>query len=89
VIGDVGKVIEMNNASANNLTIPPNSSVAFAVGTQIDGVQQGAGQTTMVAGAGVTLRSSGGKLKSTGQYSAWSMLKRATDEWYVLGDLAA
>lgn len=89
VAGDVGKVIEMNVAGANNLTIPPNASVAIAVNSEIHGTQYGAGQTTVVAGSGVTLRASGGKLKSTAQYSGWTMKKVATDEWYVWGDLAA
>ena len=81
------KYIEMNVASANNLTVPPNSSVAFPLGTQIVIVQYGAGQTTVVAGAGVTIRSSGAKLKLTGQYSAATLIKRATDEWYLIGDI--
>ena len=89
VLGDAGKVIELNNASANNFTVPLNSSVAFAVNTRIDLVQYGAGQTTIVATVGVTLRSSGSKLKLTGQYSGASLYKRGTDEWVVIGDLAA
>lgn len=89
VIGDADKLVEMNNASANNLTVPPNSSVAFSVGTQIIIAQYGAGQTTVVAGSGVTIRSSGGKLKLTGQYSGGTLIKIATDEWYLFGDIAS
>lgn len=89
VLGDSGKVVEMNVGSANNLTVPPNSSVAFPVGTLISVDQIGAGQTTIVAGSGVTIRSSGGMLKVKGQYSSVSLRKRATDEWVLVGDLAA
>ena len=89
VIGDADELIEMNVGTANNLTVPPNSSVAFAVGTQIIIAQYGAGQTTIVAGSGVTVRSSGGKLKLTGQYSGGTLIKIATDEWYAFGDLSA
>jgi len=60
---DDGKLVEMNNASANTLTVPPNSSVAFPVGSQILVLQTGAGQTTLVAGAGVTVNSKDGNLK--------------------------
>ena len=60
VLTDAGKIVEMNKATANNLTVPPNSSVAFPIGTQIDLAQYGAGQTTLVQGSGVTVRSSGG-----------------------------
>lgn len=88
VIGDAGCIVEMNVASANNYTIPPNSSVAFPLNTRIDLTQYGAGQTTVVAGAGVTIRSAGGKLKLTGQYSAASIYKRGTNEWFLVGDLA-
>ena len=89
VIGDADKLVEMNVASANNLTIPLNSSVAFATGTQILLAQYGAGQTTVVATSGVTIRSSGAKLKLNAQYSGATLIKIATDEWYLFGDIAA
>lgn len=88
VLGDAAKAVEMNVASANNLTVPPNSSVAFPVGTVIEVLQYGAGQTTVVAGAGVTIRSPGGKLKLAAQYGAAALRKRATDEWVLEGNLA-
>ena len=89
VIGDAGKTVTMTNASANNLTVPPNSSVAFPVNTRIDIIQYGAGQTTVVAGSGVTIYSSGSKLKLTGQYSGASLWKKATDTWVLVGDITA
>ena len=82
VIGDTSAVVEMNNASANTLTIPPNSSVAFLVGTRIDITQYGAGTTTIAPGVGVTLR---GLLDTALQYAGVSIYKRATDEWVVIG----
>jgi ferric-dicitrate binding protein FerR (iron transport regulator) len=87
VIGDADKLVEMNNASANNLTIPLNATVAYATGTQILLSQYGAGQTTVVATGGVTVRSSGGKLKLTAQYSGATLIKIDTNEWYLLGDI--
>lgn len=89
VLGDAGNVVSMNNASANTLTVPPNSSVAFPVGTQIDLAQLGAGQTTVAAGGGVTIRSDAGKLKLAGQYVGGTLLKLATDEWLLAGNIAA
>jgi hypothetical protein len=88
VAGDIGKAVEMNVASANNLTVPPNSSVAFATGSRIDITQMGAGQTTVVAGSGVTIRQRETKLKLAGQYAGASLYKRATDEWVLFGDLS-
>ena len=87
VLADLNRLVEMENGSANNLTIPPNSSVAFPVGSQILISQLGAGQTTVVPGSGVTLRSSGGKTKLSAQYAMGSLIKRGTDEWYLAGDI--
>ena len=87
VLADAGKVVEVNNASANTLTIPPNSSVAFPVGTMVTARQYGAGTTTLTAGAGVTLRSFGSALTMAGQYAEATLTKRGTDEWVVSGQV--
>ena len=89
VLSDAGKAVQMTVASANNLTVPPNSSVAFPVGTQILVIQQGAGQTTIVAGAGVTLYSKDSNLKLSAQWCAATLIKANTDVWVILGDLSA
>ena len=89
VLSDRGKLVEMNVATANNLTIPLNSSVAFSIGTQIDIIQYGAGQTTVVATSGVTIRSTNSWLKLNAQYAAATLIKIATDEWYLIGNLNA
>jgi hypothetical protein len=88
VITDTGKVIEMNVASANTFTIPPNASVAFPVGSTFDVVQVGGGQTTITPGAGVTLLSYGSNFKLTGQYSACTCYQRSANSWVVTGDLS-
>jgi len=89
VLSDAGKAVQMTVASANNLTVPPNSSVAFPVGTQILVIQQGAGQTTIVAGAGVTLYSKDSNLKLSAQWCAATLIKANTDTWIIAGDLSA
>lgn len=78
--------VEMNVASANNLTVPPNSSVAFPIGTIKKVTQLGAGRTTIVAGSGVTIRTRS-TLVMQGQYAKAWLIKRATDEWVLFGDL--
>ena len=62
----------------------------FLAGEQIDVVQYGTGQITFAAGPGITLVSSGNKLKTTGQYSA-ATLKWVSDsaEVILIGDIAA
>lgn len=88
VIGDDGKVVEMNNASANTFTVPPNADVAFEVGATLAVVQTGAGQTTIAAGSGVTLRSVGSLLDISNRYAAVTLYQTAADEWIVLGSVA-
>ena len=89
VLGDDGKLVTCDNGSAITFTVPPNSSVAFGIGTQINVMQLGAGQVTITAGAGVTLRSNGSKLKTNGQYAVATCCKIATDTWVVVGNLVA
>jgi len=88
VLADSSDLVEISNASANNLTVPLNSSVAFPVGTQINILQTGAGQTTIVATGGVTINGTPG-LKLRAQWSAATLIKRATDTWVAVGDLSA
>lgn len=87
VLTDQSKVVGMNVASANNLTVPLNSSVAFPVGATVTIRQVGAGQTTVVAGGGVTINSRGGALKLAGQWAYATLVKTATDTWDLSGDI--
>jgi len=89
VLADDGKLVTCDNAAAIALTIPPNSSVAFGIGTQINIMQLGAGQVTITAGVGVTLRSGGTKVKTKEQYAVATCVKIATDTWVLVGNLAA
>lgn len=86
-LAEEGCLVEMNSASANSLYVPNNTNVAFTVDTVILVVQLGAGQTTIIPEAGVTIRSSGAKTKTYGQYSVLTLIKRGTNDWYLLGDL--
>jgi len=86
---DDGKVVTMNNASSNIIYIDTNSSTPVSVGTQITIIQVGAGQTSIepISGA-VTIRTTTTR-KLRSQYSVATLLKIATDEWILFGDLAA
>jgi hypothetical protein len=88
LLSDAGKLVTFNNAAAITLTIPTNAIVALPIGTRIDLLQYGAGQVT-VAGAGVTIRSFGARLKLAGQYSGATLWKRSADEWVLIGDITA
>ena len=88
VLTDDGKMVEMNVGTANNLTVPADNTVNFPIGTSIDLLQVGAGQTTIVATSGVTInRSTGLKLRT--QWSAATLIKRAANTWVAIGDLSA
>jgi len=87
------KLVTMSVAGANDFQIPTNANVAFAVGTVINVIQIGAGQTTIkaVTSGTTTISSTGASAiapKLRAQYSAASCIKVATDTWYVVGDIA-
>jgi hypothetical protein len=91
VLADNGKLVTQTNASAITTTIPPNSSVAYPVGAQINVTQFGAGQVTFAQGVGVTIVSTGATAsapKLRAQYSTATAIQTATDNWLVVGDIA-
>jgi hypothetical protein len=84
-------LVTLANASAITLTIPPNSSVAYPVGTVLNVAQTGAGQVTFAAGSGVTITSFGATTaapKIRGQYSGASAIQIAANAWLVIGDIS-
>ena len=85
---DDGGIIEMSNSSGNTLTVPANASVPFAIGTQIQILQTGQSQIVVSAASGVTINANPG-LKTRGQWSFATLLKRATDTWVLVGDITA
>jgi hypothetical protein len=89
-IGDAAEtIIIMDSSSANDLTVPPASSVAFGTGTSITVIQRGTGKTRILAGAGVTLLATPG-VYLRARYSSCTLVKTENaNEWFVIGDLAA
>lgn len=93
VLNDNGQVVTMNNASANTLSIPTNASVAYPIGTQINVLQIGAGQTTIqaVTSGTTTILSTAATAaapKIRARYGMATCIKASTDLWYVVGDIA-
>ena len=89
VLSDAGKLIEVSSASAQTVTIPPYSSVAFPIGTQILVTQLGNGQVSIAPGAGVTLNSKDGNRKLSATHCGVTLIKTRTDTWVAFGDLTA
>lgn len=91
VLTDNGRLVTLDNGSAITVTIPLNSSVAFATGAIVNIQQIGAGQVTVQGASGVTVTSTGATSttpKTRAQYSAISLLKTGTDSWTAIGDIA-
>jgi len=86
-------LVTASNASAQTYSIPTNANVAYPIGSQINIIQIGAGQVTInaVTSGTTTVLSNGATAaapKLRVQYSSATLLKVATDTWYVVGDIA-
>ena len=87
VAGDAGKMVTSSNGSAQTFTVPPNSSVAFDVGTQIIVQNIGSANCTLAQGSGVTITSVDSNKEIDGQYASACLIKTATDAWTLIGKL--
>jgi hypothetical protein len=88
ILSNADQIVEMNVGSANTLTVPPNSSVAFPVGTELTVLQTNTGQTTITPGLGVTINGTPG-LKLRAQWSSAVLIQRSANTWVAIGDLSA
>jgi hypothetical protein len=87
VASDSAKLVTTSNASAVTVTVPPS---VFAAGEIINLQSIGVGLTTVVAGAGVTITSTGATAaapKLRARYSAASIICTASNVFTVIGDL--
>ena len=87
------KLVTASNASAQTYSIPTNANVAYAIGSQINIIAIGAGQVTInaVTSGTTTVLSNGATAASPKlrvQYSSATLIKVATDTWYVIGDIS-
>ena len=87
IAGDAGKMVTSSNGSAQTFTVPPNSSVAFDVGTQIIVQNIGSANCTLAQGSGVTITSVDSNKEIDGQYASACLIKTATDAWTLIGKL--
>ena len=83
-------LLTRSNASASTLTIPLNSSVAFATGTVITVLNKGAGVVTISGAGGVTVLSAGATAASPtlAQYKSCALIQTSANNWYVVGGIA-
>lgn len=88
VLTDASKLVTLTNASAITMTVPPNSSVAFAVWTQVDISQDWAWTVTVAEWSWVTINSKDSNLDLNWQYVWATLIKTATNTWNLYWDLA-
>ena len=75
------------NAGAVAFTVPLNATVPISVGSKFDCAYLGAGKLTIAGSGGVTLNSFGGWLNTGGTNAPFTLIKVATDTWFVTGIL--
>jgi hypothetical protein len=89
-LSDANKIIEMNVAIGNTLTVPESTTVNFPIGTNITIIQANAGQTTITPVNGtVVIQSANGWTKINTQYGAVTLVKKDANTWYLFGNLSA
>jgi hypothetical protein len=90
VLGDAGGYKRIDNTAAVNVTIQPDSTVDFPVGSTLAFEQANTGEITYVAGTGVTInRDETRQRKSNGRYSVQQLIKVAVNTWTLYGNLKA
>ena len=83
------QMVTMNNASANSVTIPANSSIAFPVGTKLHFCQLGAGTTTINITTDTLSVNSNFTTVLNGQSAVATALKLTSTSWVLFGNLVA
>ena len=92
-LGDNGKLIWcVNTASAMNIHIPTNASVAFPIGAEMTFLQKlthaSANTLGFSAAAGVTLDSKEAANTVADRHTAATLKKLATNTWILIGNLS-
>lgn len=88
VASDSAKLVTTSNASAVTVTVPPS---VFSTGNQINLQSIGVGLTTIVAGSGVTITSTGATAAAPilrARYSACTIICTGSNAFTVIGDLS-
>jgi len=85
-LGDEASYIRFTNAGAITVTVPTNAATAFPIGTQVHLRQAAAGQITV---SGTPTINAPDTAKTRKQHASVTLIKVATDEWDLMGDLAA
>jgi hypothetical protein len=88
-LDDAGKTITFDSTSNTTITIPPNSSKAFPLGTRFDVLRMNTGLVTFVQGSGVNILSKNSNKNIASRWSGATIVKTDTNTWVLIGDLIA
>lgn len=83
---DAGYLLVFTAGSAVTVTVPPNTAEVFGQGDPVLMFQKGTGQVTLVAGSGVSIRSTDGLLATRTQYAVIGLAYLGDDEWLANGE---
>lgn len=84
-----GCLVTLNNASAQTLTVPQDSTLTWPIGGRVRLMRLGTGQITVVAGSGATVRFANSFDNFRAQYSVCELIKIAANTWVFAGDTSA
>jgi hypothetical protein len=86
ILTDPGNLLLSTNAADVTFTVPPVADVAFAQGDVICVNQYGLGQVTFAPGAGVSIYSTDGLMKTRKQYAEVALICVGADAWLLVGE---
>ena len=84
-LSDAGGLI--NATTGMTITVPPNSTAAFATGSQVLLYRSAVSGVAITAGVGVTVNAAGSASNISSRYSVASLMKLSTDNWVLAGDI--
>lgn len=87
-LDDTSAYIQSLSDSAVTITVPPDTDVPFANGTQIVFEQTGLGTVAVDPGAGVTINSYNGASGTIGQFAQAVIVKTAPNTWTLSGNIS-
>jgi hypothetical protein len=77
----------INATTGMTITVPPNSTAAFATGSQVLLYRSAVSGVAITAGSGVTINAAGAASNLSSQHSVASLMKLGTDNWVLAGDI--
>lgn len=86
---DAGRTIIANSDTLNEVVVPANSTIPFAIGQRLDIIRYGVGLTSIAGANGVTIQSKNSNKKIAARYSGATLIKIEENTWILVGDLIA